>query len=45
MSGIEHFKTILSIFSIGVAIVVALRIYNIIADIEIFGFKLPKIRI
>jgi len=43
MAGLTYFSSILEIIGIGISIVILMRIYNIIADLEIWGFKLPKI--
>lgn len=35
---------IFSLVTMAIAIVIILRVYNVIADMELAGFKLPKIR-
>lgn len=43
MSGIVYVHIILGLISVGVSFTLIRKIWNIIADIEIFGVKLPKI--
>ena len=43
MSGTAYLAIILGIIGIGISLVILLRVYNILADVEILGFKLPKI--
>ncbi len=43
MAGLVYLKVILSIMLIGVLYAIFRRVWNIVADLEIAGFKLPKL--